>query len=187
MNKKIGNYISFGFLSLLIIMIPACGWLGFGKKDTDQSATTATTQTTDTSVEKKSLKIVDVNEEKIYKDAHIAGAVNIAYDNLEQEAAQWDKNTPIVTYCTTYECTESHRAAKKLRELGFTNVRVYEGGMNDWYKHAQDDKAAYPYEGPASENYLTKQVSKPESKENEIPTITAEEIKDQLVKAPEKA
>jgi rhodanese-related sulfurtransferase len=175
MIKKLESYIFSGFLVILIMTIPACEWFGFGKKETP---TTVAPQTTDNKI-----KIVDVNEEKIYKDAHIAGAVHIPYDKLEQETARWDKNTPLVTYCTTFECTESHRAAKKLKELGFTNVKVYEGGMNDWYKHAQKDRAAYPYEGSASESYLTKEVSRPESKESDLPSITADELSKQLEEA----
>lgn len=177
MSNRKKSYIFFGFLLTVVMLTPACEWLGIGKgKKTEQSATSAQHK-------EVKLRVIDLNEEKIHKDAHIAGAVNIPYDKLEAEAASWDKNTPIVTYCTTYECTESHRAAKKLKELGFTNVRVYEGGMNDWYKHAQENKAAYPYEGSAGEAYLTKSVSKPESRESDVSSITAEELSKNLEEA----
>ncbi len=177
MSKRRESYIFFGFLLTVVMLTPACEWLGIGKgKKAEQQAAPAQQQDV-------KLKIVDVNEEKIYKDAHIAGAVHIPYDRLETETAQWDKNTPIVTYCTTYECTESHRAAKKLKELGFTNVRVYEGGINDWHKHAQENKAAYPYEGSATEAYLTKSVSKPEGRESDVPSITAEELSKSIEEA----
>lgn len=173
MIKRIESYTLWGFLVSLVLLMPACEWPWSKSKKEEPTATTSTVT---------GPKIIDVNEKKIYDDAHIKGAINIPYDKLESETANFDKNSLVVTYCTTYECTESHRAAKKLKELGFTNVRIYQGGMNDWYKHAQEDKAAYPYEGPATEPYLTKSVSKPEAKE-EVPTITAEEISKQLEEA----
>ena len=38
----------------------------------------------------------------------------------------------VVTYCTGPTCANSHIAARKLEELGYTNVRVYAGGKQAW-------------------------------------------------------
>lgn len=38
----------------------------------------------------------------------------------------------IVVYCSGSGCPQSVLAGEKLTALGFTNVRVYEGGLHDW-------------------------------------------------------
>jgi rhodanese-related sulfurtransferase len=43
-----------------------------------------------------------------------------------------DKSAPIVTYCSSTACPYSEIAARALEELGYTNVRKYPGGKEDW-------------------------------------------------------
>ena len=43
-----------------------------------------------------------------------------------------DRTAPVVTYCTGTSCPNSRIAAEQLRTLGYTNVRAYEGGKQDW-------------------------------------------------------
>lgn len=173
MNKNIANCLLGGFLLMLIAIVPACNPLDWFRKS-EKETVSEVSQPKDSG-----LKIVDVNEKKIYDDAHIKGAINLSYDTIEAASANWDKSSPVVTYCTTYECTESHRVAKKLEDLGFTNVRVFHGGMNEWYKQAQQNKNAYPYEGEAKEAYLTKVVNKIEGKEDGK-EISAEELSKEI-------
>ena len=44
------------------------------------------------------------------------------------------KDTPIVTYCSGPSCPNSRQAAEKLVAFGFTNVRAFEGGLEEWKK-----------------------------------------------------
>ena len=44
------------------------------------------------------------------------------------------RNGEIVTYCTCPKDEASITAAQILRESGFTNVRVLQGGWNEWMK-----------------------------------------------------
>jgi len=44
------------------------------------------------------------------------------------------RNSEIVTYCTCPKDEASIAAAQILRESGFTNVRVLQGGWNEWMK-----------------------------------------------------
>ena len=53
----------------------------------------------------------------------IGGAV--AADGLAKDAA-------IVVYCAGPTCPQSRQAAEKLSALGFTNVRAFEGGLEEW-------------------------------------------------------
>ena len=43
-----------------------------------------------------------------------------------------DRAAPIVTYCSNPACANSQRVADRLTALGYTNVRKYREGIEDW-------------------------------------------------------
>ncbi|OSM04212.1 rhodanese-like domain-containing protein [Magnetofaba australis] len=64
-------------------------------------------------------------------DAEVAATA----DKLKAECADLgglDKAKPIVTFCNGLNCWRSPKAALALVKLGFTNVKWYRLGMNDW-------------------------------------------------------
>ena len=69
-----------------------------------------------------------------YEDAHLPGAINIPHTEVAQLAPQLlpDKGAPIVTYCSNTACRNSEIAAAQLRSLGYSNVRKYAEGKDDW-------------------------------------------------------
>ncbi|MDD4889346.1 MAG: rhodanese-like domain-containing protein [Phycisphaerae bacterium] len=73
-----------------------------------------------------------------FQDKHIPGSVNIPVDDAEfvnrVEGKVGSKARKIVVYCGSSECPASTIAAKKLDEVGFTNVHTYLGGVVDWEK-----------------------------------------------------
>lgn len=87
-----------------------------------------------------------------YEDCHIRGSINVSLDNLEDWAKNLDKETRIVVYCASYVCPMALTAYMKLHAMGFVNVWVYEGGMNEWY-HMN-----LPVEGPCRQPYLVDMV-----------------------------
>jgi rhodanese-related sulfurtransferase len=42
------------------------------------------------------------------------------------------RDAEIVVYCAGPGCPQSVLAAEKLATVGYTNVRVYEGGLQEW-------------------------------------------------------
>jgi len=50
----------------------------------------------------------------------------------------------IIVYCGGEECDASTKLAEQLRQSGYTNVRVFFGGWNEWVR------AGYPVEGTPS-------------------------------------
>jgi rhodanese-related sulfurtransferase len=56
-----------------------------------------------------------------------------------------DRQAEIVVYCASSSCQNSHIAAQRLIQLGYTNVAVYAGGKQDW------EEAGLPFETVAAE------------------------------------
>jgi rhodanese-related sulfurtransferase len=165
-------YISVSMLLLVALLTPGC----WPEKKAEVTADQAAGQ-------EIKVRLIDVNPEEVFKDAHITGAVNLALDKIEEAAKAWDKKTPIIVYCADYTCTASHGAAKKLKELGFEDVAVFAGGINEWVRLAKENKDAYPFEGQAQQEFLKKAVEKVMPKEGEVRTVSAEELAKRLVEA----
>jgi rhodanese-related sulfurtransferase len=71
---------------------------------------------------------------KYFDDAHLPGARNMPHDAVPELAPRLapDKAAPIVVYCANAACQNSHIAAVRLKQLGYTDVRVYAAGKQDW-------------------------------------------------------
>ncbi len=69
-----------------------------------------------------------------YEDAHLPGAINLPHDRVDELAPKLlpDKDREIVAYCSNLACQNSTIAANRLTQLGYTRVRDYEGGKQDW-------------------------------------------------------
>jgi rhodanese-related sulfurtransferase len=64
----------------------------------------------------------------------IAGSRWVPLDRVGREtsAQNIDKNARIIVYCSGVSCPNSKDAGAKLATLGFTNVSVFEGGLEAW-------------------------------------------------------
>ncbi len=69
-----------------------------------------------------------------YEDAHLPGAIIIPHTEVRQLAPErlLDKDAAIVTYCSIVACRNSEIAAHELEAMGYTNVRRYPEGKQDW-------------------------------------------------------
>jgi len=85
---------------------------------------------------------LNVLPREAYEKEHIPGSENIPYDSddLEEQAEQKadSKDAEIIVYCADEECQASNKAAKRLEEEGFTNVKDFEGGMEEWKSAGYD-------------------------------------------------
>lgn len=83
--------------------------------------------------------LVDVLGEEYFEKGHIPGAVNIPFGRIAKTALQeMEKDDDIVVYCKNTKCSASPKAAEKLEDLGFENVKDYEAGIEGW-KDAGND------------------------------------------------
>lgn len=71
-----------------------------------------------------------------FQAKHIPGSINIPAGEIEERAGQIlpAKNQQIIVYCSSPSCTASPTAAKKLTELGYSNVVDFEAGLTGWLK-----------------------------------------------------
>jgi rhodanese-related sulfurtransferase len=63
-----------------------------------------------------------------WDDTTMPGRTKADYEALLGE----DKNRLIVVYCGFVKCARSHNAAMQAKELGYTNVKRYPGGLFAW-------------------------------------------------------
>lgn len=78
--------------------------------------------------------LVDALPAGYYGQQHLPGAINIVEADVEAVAADLipDRDSPVVTYCTGPTCGNSQAVALRLQRLGYTNVRKYRDGIEDW-------------------------------------------------------
>ena len=86
--------------------------------------------------------IVDVRTQEEYEEAHIPGALLIPNETIGEEKPEQlsDIDAEILIYCRSGN--RSAQAAKKLANMGYTNVYDF-GGIKDWpYETTTEDGAA---------------------------------------------
>jgi rhodanese-related sulfurtransferase len=80
-----------------------------------------------------------------FAKSKLLGAVNIPQQEDDfaarvlQRAGSKDKT--IVVYCASRECDSSHKAAQKLLDAAFEDIRVFEEGSDGWQQFAKSSMA----------------------------------------------
>jgi rhodanese-related sulfurtransferase len=82
--------------------------------------------------------ILDARAAPFYQQGHIPGALNLARDDFARDyralapKLKADRDRLIVVYCSGGECHDSKLVASALLSLGFSDVRVFTGGWEQW-------------------------------------------------------
>ena len=78
--------------------------------------------------------VVDALPASYFEQEHLPGAVNLFVDEAADRAAEVlpDKSADIVTYCSNASCPNSEGVARVLDRMGYTRVRRYVDGIQDW-------------------------------------------------------
>ncbi|MCG3150078.1 MAG: Thiosulfate sulfurtransferase GlpE [Verrucomicrobiae bacterium] len=83
---------------------------------------------------------LDARSHADYMAGHIANAFSLPTDEFEarypEVAGMLAPDSPIVAYCDGADCDLSHHLAKRLRDLGFRDVRILKNGWTEWRKAA---------------------------------------------------
>ncbi|MEX2117657.1 MAG: rhodanese-like domain-containing protein [Bacteroidota bacterium] len=78
---------------------------------------------------------IDARHAFDFAHGHIRGAVNLPLDEFDSRAGFVDslpKNKILITYCDGVECNSSIGLASKLRDAGFSGVRIFFAGWSEW-------------------------------------------------------
>jgi rhodanese-related sulfurtransferase len=78
--------------------------------------------------------VFEALDKKYYDAGHIPTARMLPPAEIDRvvPSAVADKDQPIVLYCASATCQNSHQAAAHLEKQGYRNVAVYAGGKQDW-------------------------------------------------------
>lgn len=80
---------------------------------------------------KGEVTVLDVRPADEFALGHLAGALNVPLETLEQRLGELDPAQEIVAYCRGAYCVLSFEAVAALRQRGF-NVRRLEDGFPEW-------------------------------------------------------
>ena len=82
--------------------------------------------------------LVDVRTIEEYESGHIQDAINFDYysESFQKEILSLDKSASIVLYCRTQN--RSTKTANYLKENGYKEITVLEGGITSWVKNGND-------------------------------------------------
>jgi len=78
--------------------------------------------------------VVDALPAEAWRRHHLPGAINIPSEHIHEQAARLlpRRDAQIVIYCGNVACRRSERAVERLMALGYTRVRDYHEGREDW-------------------------------------------------------
>lgn len=78
--------------------------------------------------------VVDALGGGYYEQQHLPGAIALVEADVATLAPTLlpDKHAAIVTYCSNTACQNSEHVATLLTRLGYTDVRKYREGIQDW-------------------------------------------------------
>lgn len=82
---------------------------------------------------------LDARPPDLYEEGHIAGALNLPWDEFDtrfQEILQnYSPETNFITYCDGEGCGLSRELAQAMSALGYSNVKVLVNGWTLWQNH----------------------------------------------------
>ena len=82
--------------------------------------------------------LVDVRTAEEYESGHIQDAVNFDFysESFQNDILTLDKSSSIILYCRTQN--RSTKTANYLKENGYKEITVIEGGISSWVKNGND-------------------------------------------------
>ncbi|MCP9488188.1 MAG: rhodanese-like domain-containing protein [Gaiellaceae bacterium MAG52_C11] len=84
-------------------------------------------------IDEGAVTLVDALPAAPYNRRHLPGALNLVEDEIEKAPELLpDKSGSIVTYSTDAACGRGEALAERLQRLGYTDVRTYHDGIEDW-------------------------------------------------------
>jgi rhodanese-related sulfurtransferase len=85
-------------------------------------------------IDAEAVTVVETLRDEHFVQGHLPSAIHIHFEAVAEQAPGLlpDRDAAIVTYCSNTACRNSELAAAKLEAMGYTNVRKYAEGKEDW-------------------------------------------------------
>ena len=82
--------------------------------------------------------LIDVRTTEEYESGHIQNALNFDFysESFQKDILTLEKNSQIILYCRTQN--RSTKTANFLKENGYREIKVIEGGITSWVKNGND-------------------------------------------------
>ena len=86
----------------------------------------------------RSALILDARPRIFFKLGHIPNALSLPRDDFKmsyqklQETLSSYRDKSIVVYCSDIDCPDSRMVAEALQRLGYSHVRLFLGGWDEW-------------------------------------------------------
>lgn len=100
------------------------------------------------------IAVFDMNARGRWAQAHVPGASHLPLEFGRADLPA-DASTPLVFYCSNLMCSKAPNAARRARQMGFTDVKVMSSGIAGWTGAGLPTEAAggagvKPLQPPAS-------------------------------------
>jgi rhodanese-related sulfurtransferase len=87
----------------------------------------------------KRFHVIDARDQAQFDKEHIPGAVNLEWRQMLEQRASIPRDKPVLIYCNTGSL--SAQAGFALRVAGYENVRILQGGFDEWKSKGGFDAA----------------------------------------------
>jgi rhodanese-related sulfurtransferase len=83
-------------------------------------------------IEEKAVRVFDVNSRQSWIQARVPGAVNLDPAEFIENDLPPDKDSRVVFYCSNFLCRKAPNAARRAKQMGYSNVEVMSAGISGW-------------------------------------------------------
>jgi len=83
-------------------------------------------------IQQRQATVIDVNSRESWTRAHVPGALNLDPAEYKDSELPPDKESRLVFYCSNPMCRKAPNAARRAKEMGYSNVMVMSAGINGW-------------------------------------------------------
>lgn len=88
------------------------------------------------SFQTKKVLFVDARLSEDFNSGHVAKAINLPYEDFEDNFPKVEKSlssaTELIIYCDGTECESSLFLARLLKDKGFQSIKIFFGGWKEW-------------------------------------------------------
>ncbi|MEL0079445.1 MAG: rhodanese-like domain-containing protein, partial [Rhodospirillales bacterium] len=116
--------------------------------------------------------VVDVRGERAFSDGHLMHAISVPLGRLEIMIGTLVPRLTTAIFVTDGGEGLSDKAAKKLEEIGYTNVAILEGGTPGWGKTGYEIYSGFNVPSKAFGEFVEHHFG--------TPSVSAEELREML-------